>query len=184
MAYPNVQLYINGEWRNARSGRSSPVLNPATEEVIGTFAHAGKDDLDEALEAADKGFALWKKVSAFERSKLMRKAADLLRERLQTVAEIMTQEQGKTLAEAKGEILNGADTIDWFAEEGRRAYGRVIPARAPGVYQLVVKEPVGPVAAFTPWNFPINQVVRTLSCALAVRSSSRRRKKHRPRRPT
>jgi len=98
----------------------------------------------------------------------MRKAANLLRERIELVATLMTMEQGKTLAEAKAEINNGADTIDWFAEEGRRAYGRVIPARAPGVYQLVVKEPVGPVAAFTPWNFPINQIVRKLSAALAA----------------
>jgi succinate-semialdehyde dehydrogenase/glutarate-semialdehyde dehydrogenase len=168
MAYPNVQLYINGEWRSARSGRSSPVLNPATEEVIGTFAHAGKDDLDEALEAADKGFALWKKVSAFERSKLMRKAADLLRARAGDIAVLMTQEQGKPVPEAKMEVLAGADVIDWFAEEARRAYGRVIPARAEGIYQLVIKEPVGPVAAFTPWNFPINQVVRKLSAAIAT----------------
>ena len=168
MAYPNVQLHINGEWRNARSGRSSPVLNPATEEVIGTFAHAGKDDLDEALEATDKGFALWKKVSAFERSKLMRKAADLLRSRAGDIAVLMTQEQGKPVPEAKMEVLAGADVIDWFAEEARRAYGRVIPARAEGVYQLVIKEPVGPVAAFTPWNFPINQVVRKLSAAIAT----------------
>jgi len=168
MAYPNVQLYINGEWRNARSGRSSPVLNPATEEVIGTFAHAGKDDLDEALEAADKGFAVWKKVSAFERSKLMRKAADLLRARAGDIAVLMTQEQGKPVPEAKMEALAGADVIDWFAEEARRAYGRVIPARAEGIYQLVIKEPVGPVAAFTPWNFPINQVVRKLSAAIAT----------------
>ncbi|MFZ4408779.1 MAG: NAD-dependent succinate-semialdehyde dehydrogenase [Paracraurococcus sp.] len=168
MAYPNVQLYIAGEWRNARSGRTSPVLNPATEEVIGSFAHAGKDDLDEALEAADKGFALWKKVSAFERSKLMRKAADLLRARAGDIAVLMTQEQGKPVAEAKMEVLAGADVIDWFAEEARRAYGRVIPARAEGIYQLVIKEPVGPVAAFTPWNFPINQVVRKLSAAIAT----------------
>jgi succinate-semialdehyde dehydrogenase/glutarate-semialdehyde dehydrogenase len=98
----------------------------------------------------------------------MRKAADLLRERLQSIAETMTQEQGKTVSEAKAEILNGADTIDWFAEEGRRSYGRVIPARGEGIYQLVVKEPVGPVAAFTPWNFPINQIVRKLSAALAA----------------
>src|SRR4029079_15211088 len=97
----------------------------------------------------------------------MRKAANLLRERIELVATLITMEQGKTLAEAKAEITNGADTIDWFAEEGRRAYGRVIPARAEGVYQLVVKEPVGPVAAFTPWNFPINQAVRKLSAALA-----------------
>ncbi|TDG28860.1 NAD-dependent succinate-semialdehyde dehydrogenase [Paracraurococcus ruber] len=167
MAYPNVLLHINGEWRPARSGRTLPVINPATEEVIGTLAHAGKDDLDEALEAAAKGFAAWKKVSAFDRAKVMRKAADILRSRADEIAQLMTQEQGKPVAEAKMETLAGADIIDWFAEEARRAYGRVIPARAEGVYQLVVKEPVGPVAAFTPWNFPINQVVRKLSAAVA-----------------
>ena len=166
--YPNTQLFIDGTWRDARGGRSLPVLNPATEEVIGQVAHASKDDLDEALEAAAKGFATWKKVSAFERSKLMRKAADIFRGRADAIAKMMTLEQGKPLAEAKMEVMAGADVIDWFAEEARRAYGRVIPARAEGVYQLVVKEPVGPVAAFTPWNFPINQVVRKLSAALAT----------------
>jgi len=166
--YQDTQLFINGEWRPARSGRTSPVLNPATEEVIGTFAHAGKDDLDEALDAAAKGFATWKKVSAFDRSKLMRKAADILRGRADKVAQLMTLEQGKPLPEAKMEVLAAADIIDWFAEEARRAYGRVVPARAEGIYQLVVKEPVGPVAAFTPWNFPINQVVRKLSAAVAT----------------
>jgi len=125
-------------------------------------------DLDRALEAARKGFAVWRKISAYERSKIMRKAANLMRERVDMIAPLMTMEQGKTLAEAKMEIMGGADTIDWFAEEARRAYGRVIPARAEGVYQLVIKEPVGPVAAFTPWNFPINQIVRKLSAALAA----------------
>jgi len=168
MAYPNVLLHINGEWRPARSGRWLAVINPATEEVIGEVAHAGTDDLDEALAAAAKGFAAWKMVSAFERSKVMRKAADLLRARADDIAQLMTAEQGKPLAEAKMETLAGADIIDWFAEEARRAYGRVIPARAEGVYQLVIKEPVGPVAAFTPWNFPINQVVRKLSAAVAT----------------
>src|SRR5262249_59768215 len=95
------------------------------------------------------------------------KAAGLRRQGADAIARLMTMEQGKPLAEAKMEVLAGADVIDWFAEEGRRAYGRVIPARAPGVYQLAIKEPVGPVAAFTPWNFPINQVVRKLSAALA-----------------
>ena len=166
--YQDTQLFINGEWRPARSGQTSPVLNPATEEVIGTFAHAGKDDLDEALDAAAKGFAAWKKVSAFDRSKLMRKAADILRSRADKVGQLMTMEQGKPLPEAKMEVLAAADVIDWFAEEARRAYGRVVPARAEGIYQLVVKEPVGPVAAFTPWNFPINQVVRKLSAAVAT----------------
>ena len=98
----------------------------------------------------------------------MRKAANLLRDRADTIAPLLTMEQGKPLPEAKGEALAGADVIDWFAEEARRTYGRVIPTRAEGIYQLVVKEPVGPVAAFTPWNFPINQVVRKLSCALAA----------------
>ncbi|MBV8703481.1 MAG: NAD-dependent succinate-semialdehyde dehydrogenase, partial [Acetobacteraceae bacterium] len=121
-----------------------------------------------ALEAAEKGFQAWRKVSAYDRARLMRKAANLLRERAGEIARLMTQEQGKPLAEAKGETLAGADVIDWFAEEARRAYGRVVPARAEGVYQLVIKEPVGPVAAFTPWNFPINQVVRKLSAALAA----------------
>ncbi len=166
--YPDTQLYIDGAWCAAASGRTHPVVNPATGEVIGKFAWADRADLDRALAAVDKGFQTWKKVSAYERSKIMRKAADLMRERLQSIAEIMTMEQGKTVAEAKAEILNGADTIDWFAEEGRRTYGRVIPARGEGIYQLVVKEPVGPVAAFTPWNFPINQIVRKLSAALAA----------------
>ncbi|MCX8253107.1 Alpha-ketoglutaric semialdehyde dehydrogenase 1 [Beijerinckiaceae bacterium RH AL1] len=166
--YPNTLLHIDGEWRPAEGNRADPVINPATEEKIGTVAHASRADLDDALAATERGFHVWRNVSAFERSKLMRKAADLVRERADTIARIMTMEQGKPLAEAKMETMAAADTIDWFAEEARRAYGRVVPARSPGVYQLVIKEPVGPVAAFTPWNFPLNQVVRKLSGALAA----------------
>jgi succinate-semialdehyde dehydrogenase/glutarate-semialdehyde dehydrogenase len=166
--YPNTLLYINGVWGPGASGRTLPVLNPATGSQIGTVAYAERADLDRALEAAEQGFRTWRKVSAFDRSKIMRKAAHLFRERADAIAPTLTMEQGKPLAEAKGEALAGADVIDWFAEEARRAYGRVIPARAEGVYQLVIKEPVGPVAAFTPWNFPINQVVRKLSAALAA----------------
>ncbi len=166
--YSDVSLFIDGTWGAAAGGRTIDVVNPATGDKIGTVPHASISDLDRALEAADKGFKTWRKISAYDRSKIMRKAADLLRERAGHVAQLLTMEQGKPLAEAKGEVLAGADVIDWFAEEARRAYGRVIPARAPGVYQLVIKEPVGPVAAFTPWNFPINQVVRKLSAALAA----------------
>ena len=166
--YPHTQLYIDGHWCPAAAGRTLPVVNPATHLEIGTVAYAKKADLDRALEAAEKGFKVWRKVSAFERCKIMRKAADIFRERVETVATCMTFEQGKPIGEARMETLAGADLIDWFAEEGKRAYGRVIPARAEGVYQLVVKEPVGPVAAFTPWNFPINQAVRKLSAALAT----------------
>jgi succinate-semialdehyde dehydrogenase/glutarate-semialdehyde dehydrogenase len=181
--YPDVLLLIDGAWCKAQSGKSIPVVNPATGEQIGTVAHAERPDLDRALEAAQKGFGIWRKTSAFDRYKMMRKAAELMRERAEKIAPLLTMEQGKPLVEAVGEALAAADLIDWFAEEGRRAYGRVIPARAQGVYQLLVKEPVGPVAAFTPWNFPLNQVVRKLSAAVApaVRSSSRRRRRH-PRR--
>jgi succinate-semialdehyde dehydrogenase/glutarate-semialdehyde dehydrogenase len=166
--YPEVSLHIDGSWSKASGSRSHPILNPATGDAIGQVPVAEKADLDRALAAADRAFRAWKKVSAFDRYKLMRKAADILRSRADNIATIMTMEQGKPLAEAKGEIGVGADVIDWFAEEGRRAYGRVIPARVEGVYQLVIKEPVGPVAAFTPWNFPINQAVRKISAAVAT----------------
>jgi succinate-semialdehyde dehydrogenase/glutarate-semialdehyde dehydrogenase len=166
--YPHVQLYIDGHWREGAEARKLPVLNPATSEVMGDLACAETADLEEVAEAANRGFEVWRKISAFDRYKMMRKAAQLLRDRVETVAQLMTLEQGKPLAEARMEVMAGADTIDWFAEEGRRAYGRVIPARQMDVYQLVIKEPVGPVAAFTPWNFPINQIVRKLAAALAA----------------
>ncbi|PJE26717.1 Alpha-ketoglutaric semialdehyde dehydrogenase [Pseudooceanicola marinus] len=168
MSYPDTLLLIDGEWVPAASGKTLGVVNPATGEEIGRCAHASTEDLDRALAAVDRTFPEWKRTAAFERSKIMRRAANLLRDRVDTVAQIMTAEQGKPLAEAKVEILGACDTIDWFAEEARRAYGQVIPARKPGVTQLTIKEAVGPVAAFTPWNFPINQVVRKVSAALAT----------------
>jgi succinate-semialdehyde dehydrogenase/glutarate-semialdehyde dehydrogenase len=166
--YSDVKLFINGEWCDGSAGKSEPIVNPATGQVLARLAHAGTADLDQALHAADKGFKTWRKVSAFDRYKLLRKAAEIIRGRADEIARLMTLEQGKPLAEAKGETLAAADIMDWFGEEARRAYGRVIPARADGVMQLVVKEPVGPVAAFTPWNFPINQAVRKVSAALAA----------------
>ena len=163
----DTQLFIDGQWRPGHGGQA-PVLNPANEEPIGSHAVADKADLDDALAAALRGFEKWRKTSAFERSKLMRRAAELLRERNESVARAMTMEQGKPLAESRMEAAAGADVIDWLAEEGRRAYGRIVPGRAPNVSQMVVKEPVGPVAAFSPWNFPINQAVRKISAALAA----------------
>src|SRR5690606_20525199 len=148
--------------------KTIPVMDPATDEQIGTVAWAEKQDLDLALAAADEAFRKWSRVSAFERGKIMRKAADLLRERADEIAWLMTREQGKPLGQSKGEILGAADTIDWFAEEGKRAYGQVIPPRSPDVIQMTMKVPVGVVAAFTPWNFPINQIVRKLSAALTT----------------
>ena len=168
MTYPHVQLLINNEWRPARGNATIPVHNPADGAVIGSVARATIADLDEALAAADKGFAIWRNTPALERSKVMRTAAQLVRERADAIARLMTLEQGKPLVEAKGEVVMAADIIEWFADEGRRVYGRVVPARAMNQQQMVLKEPVGPVAAFTPWNFPINQVVRKMSAALAT----------------
>lgn len=166
--YQDVQLHIGGQWRAATGGRTLDVVNPATEEVIGKLAHASREDLDEALDSAAKGFAVWRKMVPYERSKLLRKAAELMRERADHIAKLMTMEQGKPVGEAKIEIMGSADVIDWFAEEGRRAYGRVIPNRVPGVYQMSLREPVGVVAGFTPWNFPVSQAVRKISAALAA----------------
>ncbi|QDY71324.1 NAD-dependent succinate-semialdehyde dehydrogenase [Qingshengfaniella alkalisoli] len=167
-SYPSTKLFIAGVWRDATRGRTIDVINPATEEVIGTVAHAGIDDLDEALEAARSGFDIWRRTPAFERYQIMRRAAGLMRERAEAIGPLLTMEQGKPLDQAIGEAAAAADMIDWFAEEGRRVTSKIIPARAAGITQVAVKKPVGPVAAFTPWNFPINQVVRKLSGALAA----------------
>jgi succinate-semialdehyde dehydrogenase/glutarate-semialdehyde dehydrogenase len=163
-----AKLFIDGVWCEGSGGRSGKVIDPATGEAFASVTHATQADLDRALSAARRAFLEWRLVSPYERSKLLRKAANLLRERAPEIAALMTREQGKPLAEALGETIGSADHIDWYAEEGRRAYGRLIPARAPGVRQIVVKEPVGPVAGFSPWNFPVSQAVRKIAGALAA----------------
>ena len=168
MSYPNTQLLIDGQWQDAADGRTLPVFNPATGAEIGRVAHAGIADLDRALAAAQKGFEAWRDVPAIERGRIMRRAAGLMRERADGIAAALTQENGKPLAEAKIETMAAADIIEWFADEGLRVYGRLVPSRNPAVRQMVVKDPVGPVAAFTPWNFPINQAVRKVSAALTT----------------
>lgn len=164
----SLDHYINGAWVQPASGKTQDVVNPSTSVSLGTLGHASKADLDKALAAAVGGFNTWRRVSAFERCKIMRKAADLLRARADQIANILSLEQGKLLAEAKIEILASADVIDWFSEEGRRAYGRVIPARADGVRNTVIMEPVGPVAGFSPWNFPVMQAARKVGGALGA----------------
>ena len=168
MSYPNTQLFIDGQWRDAADGKTLGVFNPSTGKEIGRVAHANKADLDAALASAQKGFEVWRDVPAIERAKTMRRAAALMRERADAIGAILTQEQGKPVAEARGEAMAAADIIEWFADEGMRVYGRIVPSRNLAVRQLVVKDPVGVVAAFTPWNFPINQVVRKLGAALAA----------------
>jgi succinate-semialdehyde dehydrogenase/glutarate-semialdehyde dehydrogenase len=166
VAYPHTSLFIDNVWRTTT--RDMAVVNPATEIEIGRVCLASETDLSDAVDAAARGFRVWRKVPAFERSKLMRNAAHLMRERVEEIAAIMTMEQGKPLHEARTEALASADVIEWFAEEARRTYGRVIPSRSDVVRQIVTREPVGPVAAFTPWNFPINHAVRKIAAAFAA----------------
>ncbi|HEY0223602.1 MAG TPA: NAD-dependent succinate-semialdehyde dehydrogenase [Pseudolabrys sp.] len=166
--YTELKLFIDGKWLNGEGRKGEDVINPATGKVLAHLPHASKADLDEALAAAAKGFQVWKSTTAYDRAKIMRKAADLLRERADHVSGVQTQEQGKVYAESRAEVMTSADIIDWYAEEGRRAYGRIVPGRMKGVRQIVTQEPVGVVAAFTPWNFPTLTPVRKIAGALAA----------------
>jgi succinate-semialdehyde dehydrogenase/glutarate-semialdehyde dehydrogenase len=166
--YTELGLYIDGAWLNGTGRKGEDVVNPATEKPLGRLPHATKADLDQALEAAQKGFEVWRLTTAYDRAKVLRKAAELVRERHEQIARVMSQEQGKVYAEARIEVLTTADIIEWFAEEGRRSYGRVVPGRVKGVRQLVMHEPVGVVAAFTPWNFPTLTPARKIAAALAA----------------
>lgn len=163
-----VELFIDGHWRTGKDATYLPVVDPASEAQIGHFAVASEEDVDQSIAAAAKAFSSWRSRPALERYKILRRAADDLRKRVDDIAPDLTLEQGKPLGEAKMEVAAAADIIDWLAEEGRRAYGRIIPSRAQNVRQLVIKEPVGPVAAFSPWNFPIGQAARKLAAALAT----------------
>src|SRR6266446_520336 len=145
--YTDLALYSDGEWKSGSGRKGEDVINPATGKVLAHLPHATSSDLDQALQAANKGSAVWRATSAYDRAKVLRKAAGLVRERADNIARIMTQEQGKVLAESRVEVLVTADIIDWFAEEGRRAYGRLVPGRVKGTRQMVVQEPVGVLAA-------------------------------------
>jgi succinate-semialdehyde dehydrogenase/glutarate-semialdehyde dehydrogenase len=165
--YTDLKLYIDGEWLNGEGRKGEEVINPATGKSLGRLPHASPADLDRALSAAQKGLATWRATHPADRAKVLRKAANLVRERADAIGRILTQEQGKVFAEAKGEVIVTADIIEWLAEEGRRAYGRIVPGRK-GMRQLVVQEPIGVVTAFTPWNFPTLTPARKLGASLAA----------------
>ena len=165
--YANLELFIDGQWLNGDGRAGEDVINPATEKPLAHLPHASVADLDHALEAAKKGFATWRATSAYDRAKIMRKAADLMRERHDAISKVLVQEQGKAYPEARAEVITSADIIEWYAEEGRRAYGRLVPGRGK-MRQIVVQEPVGIVAAFTPWNFPTLTPARKIGGALAA----------------
>jgi succinate-semialdehyde dehydrogenase/glutarate-semialdehyde dehydrogenase len=163
-----TRLYIDGQWVNADSGRTLGVINPATEEVIAEVAYGGRAETKRAVDAAHRAMKDWMHRTAYDRAKVLKKTAELMRERADAIARTMTLEQGKPLAEAKGETLHSADTFEWFAEEGKRAYGQVIPNSQPGKRHLVIKHPVGVVGAISPWNFPITLQARKIAPALAA----------------
>jgi succinate-semialdehyde dehydrogenase/glutarate-semialdehyde dehydrogenase len=163
MAYPNIELYVDGQWRRAPG---APIINPADESVLGTVPHATRADLDDALDAAVRGFNVWRKTAPNGRAQIILKAAALIRSRVDEMATAMVLEQGKPLDQAKLEILRGCEIIEWDATEGMRMYGRVIPA-GPGLQHTVYRQPIGPVAAFSPWNFPMSSPARKVAGALA-----------------
>lgn len=165
--YPEIRLHLGGTWWGD-SDRHVPVINPATGQPIGQVPVAGAEQLEQAAGFAQQGFAIWRATGAHDRAAILRKTAQLLRDRADALAHALTLEQGRPLGDTKMECMIGAEVLDWFAEEAKRTYGRIIPARQPGVSQLVEKQPIGPVLAISTWNVPINHAARKLGAALAA----------------
>ena len=167
--YPIKQAcFINGQWRTAKSGATIAVTNPFDGAVIGHVPNAGRDETAEAIAAAHAALPAWRAATAAERSTLLNKLADLMMQHQDALGRLLTLEQGKSLAEAKGEVGFGAAYVRWFAEEAKRVYGDIIPAPWKGRKILVTKEPVGVVGAITPWNFPNSMIARKLGAAMAA----------------
>ena len=166
--YPTLNLYIDGQFIHGGGRREQDVFNPATNQVIAKLPHATREDLDRALSSAQRAFESWRKSSPMERSKILRKVAELARERANDIGRNIVRDQGKPLAEAIGEVNACSEHAEWHAEECRRIYGRVIQPRNDGVRQLVLREPIGVCAAFSPWNFPFNQAIRKIAAAIGA----------------
>jgi succinate-semialdehyde dehydrogenase/glutarate-semialdehyde dehydrogenase len=168
ISHQDLRLLIDGEWLTAAGRRTQPLVNPATGEVLGEVPLASAEDLDRAVAATVRAWPAWRALQPVLRARILRRASDLIRSRSEEIARLATTEQGKPLAETRIEVQMAANIFEWYAEEGRRAYGRVLPQQAPGVRMTVVKEPIGPVAAFAPWNFPLGNPARKLGAALAA----------------
>ncbi|HUR54789.1 MAG TPA: NAD-dependent succinate-semialdehyde dehydrogenase [Gemmataceae bacterium] len=164
----NRQLFIDGAWCDSSNGKTLAVTNPATEETIADVAFGTRAECNRAVAAASEAMKTWMKQTAYDRAKVLKKTADLMRERADNLARTMTMEQGKPLPEAKGEVMHSADTFEWFAEEGKRAYGQVIPNTVANKRHMTIKHPVGVVGAIGPWNFPITLQARKIAPALAA----------------
>ncbi|MEL6297491.1 MAG: NAD-dependent succinate-semialdehyde dehydrogenase [Pseudomonadota bacterium] len=163
--YPEIKLFIGGKWR--ATTETLPILNPADESRIGTLPVATEADLDDALGEARRGFLTWSRTAPADRGRIILRAAQLLRERQEDIAQSITRELGKPIRQARLEVIRGAEFFEWDAAEGQRLYGRVIPS-APGIRYVVVRQPIGTVAAFSPWNFPMSQPARKIAGALAA----------------
>lgn len=166
-AFPS-QMYIDGQWTDAIAGTTLPVINPADESTLAEIAFGGRAEADRAIEAAARAFPAWRALTAYDRAKILKGTAELLRQRADSIARILTQEQGKPLPEARGEVMATADTFEWFAEEGKRAYGRIIPSSNVSKRHQAILHPVGVVGTITPWNFPAALPARKIAPALAV----------------
>ena len=162
------KCFVNGLWTDSQSGKTIEVNNPATMEIVGKVPNFTAEETKSAIDHADKAFQSWKNTTAKERSIILKKWSDLIIEHVDDLAKIMTIEQGKPLAEAKGEILMGASYIEFYAEEAKRVYGDIIPDPRPGKRIVIIKQPVGVVGAITPWNFPNSMITRKCAAALAV----------------
>ncbi len=167
-AYEDLCLYIDGEFIKGGGRKEQDVVNPANGQPIAKLPHASREDLDRALAAAQRAFETWKKSSPMERARILRKVGDLSRERAKDIGRNITLDMGKPVAEAIGEVTSCSEHCDWHAEECRRIYGRVITPRFPNVRQMVLREPIGVCAAFTPWNFPFNQAIRKIAAAIGA----------------
>ena len=163
-----TKMFINGEWTAGAEGKTLAVINPADESTLAEVAYGSRADADRAIDAAARAFPAWKAASVYDRAKVLKKTADLMRDRADLIARTLTQEQGKPLAEAKAEVLHAADTFEWFAEEGKRAYGRIIPPGNVAKRHYVINHPVGVVGTITPWNFPAALPSRKIAPALAA----------------
>jgi succinate-semialdehyde dehydrogenase / glutarate-semialdehyde dehydrogenase len=168
MAYPELKMLIAGEWTNGSSGKTEKVICPADGSILGHLPHASPADLDAALESSLEGFNVWRKMTPHSRQDILEKAARLLEDRFEDISSNLTQEMGKPIAEARVEMRVAIDLLKWYAEEGKRLYGRIIPSRFPNMQHEARKAPIGPVVAFIAWNFPATNTMRKVAGALAA----------------
>src|SRR5699024_2776480 len=164
----NKKMYINGDWIESISGKRQKIQDPADSSIVGSVPEGNKKDVSKAINAASDAFKSWSEMTALKRGELLRKAYDILINRTDELAKILTMEQGKPLSEAEGEIKAASGFLHWYSEEAKRIYGETIPSSDPNKRLMVIKQPVGVVAAITPWNFPASMITRKIAPALAA----------------